>query len=1083
MRFNNNISRHISLFSLGLFLVSIPSTASARLDPMGVISERLQRAEVAIVLDTSGSMAWSPSPSNQVGSDCGGDREGKVDICGDGMCSGAEGSNSNPCSTDCNINNAYSHWAGSPRQCNPSKVQNSRMFMVKRVLRNLLPDLRRSVSFGMVTFKQSGYHRYHMAGIGPTRKVSIFLSRLELERLGAWNISDSAPSGAFQWSGTGHTLLSGAGLSTNKDSLYARIDNTGIERRFRFSSAGMLHTTNNGRNWSYRGSYYTYAQAPTIPFISKVSEVYRGPQYVDGDGVRWVHHRFDQSYSAQGISSGASGTVAVPFSASEDQSDIGGQLFTIIGKLNTARNGGIWAWGGTPTGPAIQTAEGLFTSRQKGTGPYLGAGADPQAACRPRFVLLLTDGQSNSGIDPGSAARNLYNNSLFSQNPIRTLVVGLPGLPGSAVAELDRVADLGDDGKANQSKTALVASDEAALNKVLKEVLFEIVQGDYTTTEPAVTSWQSSYTQQGVAVIPSTEYPGWRGQVRALDLTKSPAEELWSAGTALANIHYYQRAIFSGLPSINGGAPVRLMDNMGVVNVDGSCAGCNGVGLKQLWSEVGTPPPDGEIRSVVEWLAGKGRAWKLPPIMHSTPAVVGPPPKYGMLSHQGFRAAHVARERLIYVASNEGLLHALRSEDGSEAFAFLVPDALPALHRLWQHGGQDADPSQFRWILASSPRVEDVPSSAAHGWSTHLVLTMGPGGEEFIALDVTDPSSCIAGICALKQSPFSVVAHSRALQTSSVMGETWSVPVMFYDYDAGSETPTSQMAMGSGYGKGNEGHFYNHFSKLYNKPASTQHSAGGAEVEFALLGSTAAAVDLENRRDVIASYVADPAGRIARYHRGEDKAGTVLINQGGKSPFYFTPALFHAGNDRVILAAASMAQDDDAPPGGAVSRLVIRSEVAGTVDPVNDNLTCAITDICSQAVGCPDEIPSGCTAPSSRARPVARPLIIDNQIGSGISRYEVYYLMYEESATACGEGSSWLIRVATDGSTQQLVSATRYTGVRATGITPVGQGQDLAITHTGVKGKKSTAFTVLNNMSTGGFNGVLPYVEVWKEVQ
>jgi len=1049
---------------------------------MGVITERLQRAEVAIVLDTSGSMAWYPSPATRIGSDCGGDRKGAVDICGDGLCSGSEGSSGNKCSADCNISSATSSPAGSPPQCNPSNVKNSRMFMVKRVLRNLLPDLRRSVSFGMVTFQQSGYHRYYMASKAETRKVTVFLSRLELERLGAWDVSDSAPSGSFQWSGTTFKLLSSVGLSTKRDSLYARIDNTAKERRFRFSKAGMLHTNAAGKNWSYRGSYYTYRQRSIEPSIYFVSEEYRGPQIVDGNGIRWVHHRFDHRYSSQGIAAGSTGKVAVPFSDSEDQSDIDGQLFTIIGKLNTARNGGIWAWGGTPTGPAIEAAEGLFSSRQAGQGPYASAGPDPQAACRPRFVLLLTDGQSNNGIRPWNAARNLYQNPEFSKNPIRTMVVGLPGLPNSAVAELDRVADLGDDGKANNSRTAMVASDEAALNKVLKEVLFELVQGDYTTTEPAVTTAQASYTQQGVAVIPSTEYPGWRGQIRALDLTKTPAEELWNAGTKLANTYYYQRALFTGIPSLNSGAPVRIMNNVGIVNVDGSCSGCGGVGLRDVWSKVGTPPPDNEIRKVVEWLAGKGRAWKLPPIMHSTPAVVGPPPKYEQHGHQGFRAAHVARERLVYVASNEGLLHAIRSKDGTEAYAFLVPDALPALHRLWQRGGQDPDPSQFNWVLASSPRVEDVPSSAQFGWSTHLVLTMGPGGEEFIALDVTEPTSCIAGICSLKQSPFQVVAHSRSLQTSSVMGETWSVPTLFYDYNNGSNTPTAQMAMGSGYGSGLEGHYYNHFSQLYAAPSSTRHGSSGAEVDFALLGSVATAVDLEGGRDVIASYVGDPAGRITRYDRGENQAGTLMENLGGKTPFYFSPAVYHAGNDQVILAAVSMAQNDDAPPSGAVSELVLRSELAGSVDLTNDNLTCQINNICGQSLGCPDEVPSNCVAPSSRAKPVARPLIIDNELGAGKSRFEVYYLMYEEAATECGEGSSWLIRVATNGSTKQLISATKYAGVRATGITPVGQGKDLAITHIGVKGKKSTAFTVLDNINTGGLGGVGPYVEVWKEV-
>ena len=1049
---------------------------------MGVISERLQRAEVSIVLDTSGSMAWYPGPATRVGSDCGGDRQGTVDLCGDGLCSGSEGSTGNLCSQDCNLTTASDAAAGAPRQCNPGNAKNSRMFMVKRVLRNLLPDLRRSVSFGMVTFQQSGYHRYYMAGFGSPKKVTIFLSHLELERLGAWDEGQSKPRVTFEWSGTGFTRLSSAGLPVQKDSLYARVDDTAVERRFRFANAGMLHSAG-GASWSYRGSYYTYEQAPIVPTNWFTASEYRGPQFVDSNGIRWVHHRFDERYTSQGIGAGSSGKVVVPLSSSEAQQDIDDQLFSIISKLNTARNGGIWAWGGTPTGPAITTAEDLFASRQLGSGSYATAGPDPLANCRPRFVLLLTDGQSNSGIKPWNAARNLYNNPMFNSNPVRTLVVGLPGLPSSAIAELDRVADMGDDGLANQSATALVANDEAALNKVLKKALFDIVQGDYTTTELAVTSQQAGLTHQGVAVIPSTEYPGWRGQVRALDLTKSPPEELWSAGDVLDNTNFDQRLLFSGLPSVNSGAPVRLMSSSGVVNVNGDCSGCGGVGLRQVWDKVGTAPADEEIRKMVKWLAGKGRAWKLPPLLHSAPAVVGPPPKYGVKDHEAFRSAYASRERLIYVASNEGLLHAFRNSDGTEAFAYLVPDALPGLYRLWQRGGQDADPAQFSWILASSPRVEDVPSGDTFGWSTHLLLAMGPGGEEFVSLDITEPSQCQATGCTLKPAPFTVVAHSRDLQTSSVLGETWSVPALFYAYASGVSTPTGQMAMGSGYGQGSEGHHYNFFSQLYAAPSSTQHSSSGSETEFALLGSSTAAVDLEDRRDVIATYVGDPAGRLVRYDLGDNTSGTVLVNEGGKSPFYYNPAVYHVSNDQVILAAISLAQDEKIPPSGASSRLVIRSEQAGVVDAINDNLTCAITDICSQKPGCPDDIPANCVAPSARAKPVARPLIIDNELSSISSRFEVFYLMYEQSASPCGEGSSWLVRIATDGTTQQLVSATRYLGVRATGITPVGEGVDLAITQVGVKGEKSSAFTVLDNLTAGGLGSIIPYVEVWKEVQ
>ena len=73
--------------------------------------------------------------------------------------------------------------------------------------------------------------------------------------------------------------------------------------------------------------------------------------------------------------------------------------------------------------------------------------------------------------------------------------------------------------------------------------------------------------------------------------------------------------------------------------------------------------------------------------------------------------------------SNDGLLHAIRAKDGTEAFAYLPPNLLPKVYKLWKTGGQPLDPKEFQWLLASSPRVEDIPVGT--DWQTQLVLTMG----------------------------------------------------------------------------------------------------------------------------------------------------------------------------------------------------------------------------------------------------------------------------------------------------------------------------------------------------------------------
>ncbi len=1071
-------TRHLLLY-IGLLIGALaPAHGEARQNPLRVITERMMRVEILIVLDTSGSMAWYPSPAYAVGSDCGGDRRGSVDLCGDGMCSGSEGSASNPCPADCNLSNADSPGAGAAPSCHPSYPKNSRMFIVKRVLRNLLPDLTESASFGLLTFSQSGYYHYSREVYGAGRKVAIFLSHVELKHLNAWDGTNQRPLQTFLRHGVTYSLLSASGMPVTQDSLYARADDVSQEQRFRFSSAGLAHADGT-HTWRYRGSYYVYEQRATDHQITVTTKDYRGPQFVDGAGTAWVHNRFDYHYASRGISAGSSGMVVEHLSPDPSSATQSQVLYRIFTRLNLASNGGLWAWGGTPTGPAIDAARQYFINRQTGSGVFASAGADPLAGCRPRYVLLLTDGQSNAGTSPSVAASMLYRDPALGANHVKTLVVALPGLPSAAVSELDAIADMGDDGQANRSKTAFYAADETALVKVIEEAFLEMLQGDYTTTAPGVTTSGHHAISGDMALVPSTQYPGWRGQLRALDLTKEPPLERWNAGLLLQQRSYSDRKIFTGLPSSNGGLPIPLLSSQGVVNINGGCAGCGPVGVRQVWNSLATPPPDAQITAVVEWLAGKGRGWKLGPIISSAPASVGPPPKYdGVAGHDVFRKRYGNRERLVYVTSNDGLLHAFRSRDGSEAFAYVPPNLWPKIHALWRQGGQAPNPASFRWLLASSARVEDAPpSNVTSSWSTHLLLTMGPGDRAFAVLDITNPSRCTALDCTLNASPFRIVAHSRDMAMDTVLGETWSVPTFFYSYPTAS-TPTGRVGMGSGYGPGSAGDYYLYFASLYGSPSSAQHSSSGALVDFAVISNTAAAVDKTNGKAVIATYQGDLNGRLVRYDKGQATSGAAIISAGATSPFYYSPAVYHLGNSSVLLAAASGSQDEEQTTTSEAT-LYLRSETGGVVDESRHNFTCPVSAICSGISPCPSAVPANCAAPSSRARPVGPPLLLKNKLNRTSYQYEAFYLVYDPPSTACQTGSSWLIRVATEGTSQKLISATEYAKIRASGLSLAGGRIDLAVSRIGTNGDDSNVFTVMSSI-TNYHTGITPYVENWR---
>ena len=1067
-------------YLLLLTILLVPGIAGAKLNPLRVITERLTRAEIMIVLDTSGSMAWYPNPGWPIGNDCGGDQAGTRDLCGDGMCTGSEGSSINTCFSDCNISSPYVSTAGQARSCYPGYALISRIYMVKRVLRTLLPELRKAAAFGLIDYHQAGYYRYHQAASGATKKVGVWWSRYEMEKIGAWDSVNTQPRNNFTWNGTPYTLLSAAtGMMQDADSLYARSDDNAEEDRYKFSTGGLTYADGT-YNWLYRGSYYVYDQAPTNTSSYATTTEYYGPQYVDSNGVKWVYFRFYNPYVSQGgVWSANTGSIVEGFEPTDNQPLQDNKLYRIMKKFNVARNGGIWAWGGTPTGPAIQLAMNHFLERQFGQGYFALTGADPNATCRGRFVLLLTDGQSNVGLSPELSTSLLYSwtNIMAPGNPVKTVVVGLPGLPASAITELDATADYGDDGLANSSATAHYANNESQLMAAIKTALFDMVKGDYTTTSAASGTSASSSILGNLALVPSTEYPGWRGHLKAMDMTTVPATEEWDAGLELYSMDYKNRRIFTGFPDTNSTIPVPLLDSAGVVNLNG---------VKSVWADAispTTPPVDNNIISTVEWVAGKGKSWKLGPIFRSVPAVVGPPPKYYVSNHSNFRGTHAARERLIYITSNDGLIHAFRLKDGTEAFAYVPPNLWTQIHDLWQQNGQTAVPTDFKWILAASPRVEDMPESCTPcDWKTQLVQTMGPGGNAYVALDISNPSSCTATTCHLANPPFKILAHSRDLKPGidSVMGETWSAPALFYA--APSSYPEARMAMGSGYYSDSRSDYYTYFSKLHTTHTSNLHSSSGSQVDYAVLAHTTAAVDYDSLRKIVATYQADPTGKIYRYEEGNPSSGTALIlNSGTSKPIFHSVAAWHKGSGEVLLAAVSGAQNEEVPPTNEISTLYIRSETGGVVS-TDDFISCDVDDICSGSSTCPDTVPASCVAPGPTAKPVGPPLILRNEYGT-TKQYEIFYVLYEPSTTACDVGDSWLLRISTNGTTQKLMVAKEYTDTRATGLTVVGGGLDVLITSAGYGGKSAKVEAAFGNMSTAGSLDNMPYVEVWKEVK
>ena len=154
---------------------------------------------------------------------------------------------------------------------------------------------------------------------------------------------------------------------------------------------------------------------------------------------------------------------------------------------------------------------------------------------------------------------------------------------------------------------------------------------------------------------------------------------------------------------------------------------------------------------------GNDEVWRLADIVHSTPAIVGRATEeyytvYGDSTYRQYMREKYNRRQVVYVGSNDGVLHAFNSgfwDDaqkgyvtqlsgdssvahplGAELWAYVPKAALPFLQFV-------ADPGYSHMALMDgSPQVYDVnifPSDADHpnGWGTILVVNMRMGGGEF----------------------------------------------------------------------------------------------------------------------------------------------------------------------------------------------------------------------------------------------------------------------------------------------------------------------------------------------------------------
>jgi type IV pilus assembly protein PilY1 len=130
----------------------------------------------------------------------------------------------------------------------------------------------------------------------------------------------------------------------------------------------------------------------------------------------------------------------------------------------------------------------------------------------------------------------------------------------------------------------------------------------------------------------------------------------------------------------------------------------------------------------------RNRAHVLGDIVSSQPVYVKAPPfAYTDVGYGTFKTTNATRASMVYVAANDGFLHALNASTGEEMWAYAPTAVLPNLYQLANTN------YQHRYYVDGSVVVGDVKSGTT--WKTLLVGGLNAGGKSYYAMDVTDPAN------------------------------------------------------------------------------------------------------------------------------------------------------------------------------------------------------------------------------------------------------------------------------------------------------------------------------------------------------
>ena len=365
-----------------------------------------------------------------------------------------------------------------------------------------------------------------------------------------------------------------------------------------------------------------------------------------------------------------------------------------------------------------------------------------ETLCRGNYIIMLTDGLEScrlSGGNPDYTAAPTEAANLLTIN-VRTFVIGF-GLDLKGNVTLNNIAASGGTDK------AYFAANFDELKAALRSI-FQIITGQYYGRSNPVITRGRERLYRGNFDLKDGDF---RGHLMAWDADKMTGvlapEFAWDAGEVMNSKG--RGPVYTRVADGTNPARVNFKENEASLYplVNPSDEDINGDGF----FDVKDPKKIGNLdaNTVINFTldpnfndgvhgAGfyKGKRpvdWMLGDIYHSTPVIIGEP-AFFFTDHQydKFYEEQKDREVLIYVGTNDGMLHAFRNSDGSEKFSIIPKNLLGKLKNL---------KVTHQFYVDSSPKAYDAYSKGKLKWQTVLVTGQRGGGPYYFAVSVNNPDN------------------------------------------------------------------------------------------------------------------------------------------------------------------------------------------------------------------------------------------------------------------------------------------------------------------------------------------------------